>query len=379
MSNRQMARENTPTRVMGSVLCLLALSCPAVAQEKPGISPQGKGSSEACSRYVPAAGPRTIYHVMRSEAMAAFLLDIAAPKDLVERFGPPRSRTSTEIPKDPDHRDEADDTLVQTMWSWPGLQIVTYSVPNDTGLWLVRGELFGDGPAFPYALRAGQPMDTWVELFGKLTCANAQPAVEVSGIGAWDQLKASVTFDPPKSGKGNPAIGSGAAVAMIKAGDRYNRGTIVLSPDGAGIVRRIEWYPRMDASCHPNAGFTPCYSKLTPPWWTCRYSEYISEQRRTPKQEQRLVDFGEKLRSTRSGDGEISDSSIDLPYGVRIGRPVDEWARKLGRPSCNPQDRRPSGMHPLGYHTVDALFGMDLFVDESGVVKRMVWREESGH
>ena len=378
MGNWQMARENTPTRVMGSVLCLLALSCPAVAQEKPGLSLQSKGSSEACSRYVPAARPRTIYHVTRSEAMAAFLLDIAAPKDLIERFGPPRSRTSTEIPKDPVHRDEADGTLVQTTWIWPGLQIVTYSVPNDSDVWLVRGERSGDGPAFPYALDTAQPIDTWIELFGKLTCANAQPAVEVSGIVAWDQLKATVTFDPLKSGKGNQAMGSGA-VAMVKDGDRHNSGTIVLFPDSAGNVRRIEWYPRMDANCHPNAGFTPCYSKLNPGWWTCRYSEYSGEQRRTLKLEQRLRDFGEKLRSARSGDGEISDSSIDLPYGMRIGRPVDEWARKLGRPSCNSQDRRPSGMQPLGYNTLDALFGMDLFVDERGVVRRMVWRQGTGH
>jgi len=80
--------------------------------------------------------------------------------------------------------------------------------------------------------------------------------------------------------------------------------------------------------------------------------------------------------------GEISGAKVSLPYGVRVGQPVDRWKRQFGQPNCIYGHPTYESHFPYGEDA--GLFGpplyqIVLFVDKAGKVRRISWDHPPGH
>jgi hypothetical protein len=80
--------------------------------------------------------------------------------------------------------------------------------------------------------------------------------------------------------------------------------------------------------------------------------------------------------------GEISGAKVSLPYGVRVGQPIDRWKREFGQPNCI--DGRPTyeSHFPYGeelWFFGPALYRIVLFVDKAGKVRRISWDHPPTH
>ena len=84
--------------------------------------------------------------------------------------------------------------------------------------------------------------------------------------------------------------------------------------------------------------------------------------------------------------GEIYDASISLRYGVRIGQPIDQWAKQFGRPSCREEGLVNGKEYRLNYSGEHffacgenkdmpcvSTYDIDLVLDASGKVQRIWW------
>jgi hypothetical protein len=142
---------------------------------------------------------------------------------LIKRFGQPASTSSTErLAYDP-----GDPMEIVTNWEYRGFKITTVaSKPKPDELSIEKGEIFGEEVSLLYGVRVGQPIDRWVQQFGRPKCGESQGA---------NAKEYHLNYEPDEENFIPCDVGS----CLVN----YSIGLIL---DVSGKVKRMYWsYPMM--------------------------------------------------------------------------------------------------------------------------------------